>query len=224
MKSSNSDPILSRCNTSNEMSIMKPGSTIDVEQLNQFHRLRVAAWHDVAQCVEAELPWQAIEANHYYNFILWHEEDVARRDDIPAARVREAKRNIDRYNQARNDAMEKIDDWIMDALPKSNLTVGIAGLHSETIGMMIDRLSIMALKEYHMLEQATRPDAGPEHRQKCAARVRVLQEQQADLTESLRALLDDIYAGRRRFKIYRQLKMYNDPALNPQLYAQQAPK
>jgi hypothetical protein len=195
---------------------------IDVERLNDFHQMWTTAWHREANCLEEVQPWKAIEANHYYNFSLWHEEDIARRDDIPPQRVREAKRNIDRYNQARNDAMEKIDDWVLGSLPKDMPDRECGPLHSETIGMMIDRLSIMALKEYHMAEQAARPEAGAEHRQKCEARVRVLQEQQQDLSEALRTLMDDIFSGRRRFKIYRQLKMYNDPTLNPQLYAQQA--
>lgn len=177
-----------------------------------------------AKCTQGAQPWVAIESNHFNNFALWHEEDVARRDDIPAEKVRAAKRNIDRFNQARNDAMEKIDDWILGTLIKRS-DVPPSGLaHSETLGMMIDRLSIMALKEYHMAEQAVRQDAKEEHRQKCAARVAVLQEQQRDLTEALRVLLDDILAGRRCFKLYRQFKMYNDPALNPQLYIQHKPK
>jgi hypothetical protein len=204
--------------------MMKHEQRIDVERLNDFHQVWTAAWHLAAKCLEDNQPWKAIEANHFHNFALWHEEDIARRDDIPLQRVRDAKRNIDRHNQARNDAVETIDDWVLGSLAKENPVNGCGPLHSETIGMMIDRLSIMALKEYHMAEQAARPDASAAHRQKCESRVGVLREQQKDLTEALRALLEDVFCRRRRFKIYRQLKMYNDPTLNPQLYAQAAAK
>jgi hypothetical protein len=196
---------------------------IDVDELNRSHRLWTVTWHINASCSQDAGPWSAIEANHFNNFALWHEEDFARRDDIPLERVRDAKRNIDRFNQARNDAMEKIDDYILSALPKEAQVATGCVPHSETIGMMIDRLSIMALKEYHMAEQAVRQDAGEEHRQRCASRVALLQEQRKDLTEALRLLLDGISTGLRRFKVYRQLKMYNDPTLNPQLYIKSVP-
>ena len=192
---------------------------INVDRIDELHRRCVIEWHLGSGLLQAEEPWVFVEQNHDYNFQLWHEEDIARRDDLPAERIKDAKRNIDRFNQARNNAMEQVDDWILNLLKKNEvITKSDAILHSETPGMMIDRLSIMALKEYHMAEQAARSDAPDEHRAKCAARVAVLKEQQGDLGNALRTLLIELGDGRKRFKVYRQFKMYNDPALNPQLY------
>ena len=193
---------------------------IDVKNLILLYSQWTSAWHAQVALTQNAQPWAAAEQNHNYNFCLWHEEDIARRDDLPAGRIKEAKRNIDRYNQARNNAMEQIDDWILAMLQEGGVSVSLdASLHSETPGMMIDRLSIMALKEYHMAEQAERVDVSSEHRAKCAVRVTVLKEQQADLADALRILLSELASGRRGFKVYRQFKMYNDPTLNPQLYA-----
>lgn len=193
---------------------------VNIERLIQLHRQWTIGWHVALSLGQIEQPWAAAEQNHDFNFRLWHEEDIARRDDLPAERIKEAKRNIDRFNQARNNAMEQIDDWILTKLQETGVvaTENVL-LHSETPGMMIDRLSIMALKEYHMIEQAARVDASAEHRAKCSARVAVLKEQLGDLGDALRSLLADLSAGRRRLKVYRQFKMYNDPTLNPQLYA-----
>lgn len=191
---------------------------IDLARLNIFHRQATVAWHECISPASGSLPWEAIEDNHAQNFRLWHEEDIARRRDLGDTRVAEAKRAIDVFNQARNNAMERMDDWVLSELAGTGVAAADGVLHSETPGMMIDRLSIMALKEYHMSEQVARGDADEAHRQKCAARVSVLQEQQSDLSAALAGLLADLRAGRRRFKVYRQFKMYNDPTLNPQLY------
>eukprot|EP00903_Cladosiphon_okamuranus_P003768 g3766.t1 len=157
-------------------------------------------WHENDLPLHQGTPMSFVEENHRHNFDLWHEEDIARRDDIPAERIKQAKRNIDHYNQQRNNAMEKIDDWILSELKQRGITCNEGLLHSETPGMMIDRLSIMALKNYHMDEQVQRDDASPEHREKCEVKVKVLIEQQADLTASLKSLLADVFSGQRRFK------------------------
>ena len=149
------------------------------------------------------------------NFDLWHEEDMARRDDLGADRVRQAKRAIDRCNQARNDAIERLDAWFLDQMPATRCD---SPLHSETPGMIIDRLSILALKLYHMRIEATRERATEEHRRKCSDKCALLEEQFGDLKNCCQELLEQFQAGTRRFKIYRQLKMYNDASLNPQLY------
>ncbi|EIP97509.1 hypothetical protein OpiT1DRAFT_01950 [Opitutaceae bacterium TAV1] len=153
--------------------------------------------------------------NHLYNFQLWHEEDVARRDDLGFERVYQAKRSIDRYNQRRNDMIEEMDKALVIALepPESGCP-----RNSETPGMIIDRLSILALKEYHMAEETRRADVEAAHRESCAAKLERIVRQRDDLTESLATLLEDVIAGRRTFAVYYQFKMYNDPALNPQLY------
>ena len=197
--------------------------TLDVEELNHLHRRLTHDWHRCPKRSQTTWPWVAIEENHDFNFQLWHEEDIARSDEISLERLREAKRNIDRFNQARNNAMEKIDDYILGKLHESGLLTTGGSLHSETPGMMIDRLSIMTLKEYHMQEQASRDDASAEHREKCMARVEVLQDQQRDLAHALSVILKELILGQRRFKVYRQFKMYNDPTLNPHLYERDCP-
>lgn len=187
------------------------------DQIVEFQANLTQTWHERDTPPRADLPWCPIERNHRMNFDLWHEEDIARRDDLGAERVRQAKRQIDRYNQARNDAMEQIDIWIQSQLQ------GIEGrghLHSETPGMIIDRLSILSLKHYHMAEEAQRQSATLEHRQRCGAKVQVITVQISDLKDCLQDLLQQLAVGERRFKLYKQFKMYNDPSLNPQLYRQ----
>lgn len=159
--------------------------------------------------------WQWIEANHRCNNLLWDEEDLARRRDVPDAEIAANKRAIDGYNQRRNDAIERIDEHLLAALGEA---APGARLNSETAGAMIDRLSILALKVRAMREQTERTDATPEHVAACRAKLARLQEQRGDLAGCLDALLDDALAGRAYFKVYRQFKMYNDPALNPYLY------
>jgi hypothetical protein len=160
-----------------------------------------------------------MERNHRMNFDLWHAEDVARRDDLGPASVRDAKRTIDRCNQARNDAIEQMDVWLLGQLPPARPDVSV---HSETPGMIIDRLSIMALKIYHMRIEAERESATDEHRRKCSQKCAVLAEQHADLTQCLRRLAAELQAGTRQCKLYRQFKMYNEASLNPQLYQKPA--
>jgi hypothetical protein len=171
-------------------------------------------WHETPATQEADLPWTIVERNHRMNFDLWHEEDIARRDDLGAERVRQAKRNIDRFNQNRNDAIEQLDSWFFAQVPMRS----DCPQHSETPGMIVDRLSILALKIYHMRLEAARETATQEHRGKCAAKAAVLEEQLHDLAKCLQEFLNQLQAGTRRFKIYRQFKMYNDATLNPQLY------
>jgi hypothetical protein len=190
---------------------------IDVKNILTLQKSEITDWHREMTNKEESLPWKFIEENNQYNFKLWHEEDIARIRDIDPMRIVEAKRNIDQYNQARNNAMEKIDEWILSYLELA--TVQSADkLHSETPGMMIDRLSIMQLKRYHMEEETLRLDASAEHKSKCLARVNVLNEQIADLSNCLVDILEQLESGKLRFKVYRQFKMYNDPSLNPQLY------
>lgn len=190
---------------------------IDLKKLLAFQASKVESWHQSVELTASELPWTAIEENHQFNFLLWHEEDIARVKDIPFERIVEAKRNIDHYNQMRNNAMEKIDEWVLNYIRVNNVSEAVK-MHSETPGMMIDRLSIMALKEYHTQEEVDRDDASSEHVEKCRIRVNTLQQQIGDLASCLEQVLNQIEAGQLKFKVYRQLKMYNDPSLNPQLY------
>jgi hypothetical protein len=174
-------------------------------------------WHDspAAPISVDQEPARLAGENHRRNFDLWHVEDEARRDDLGAEHVYRAKRAIDRLNQERNDFIQRMDEWFVHHLRPP--TAGCP-LNSETPGMMIDRLSILALKTYHMAIEATRPEATTEHRAKAQQKVVVLEQQRVDLAQCLQALLDDIKAGQRTFKVYFQFKMYNDPTLNPALY------
>ncbi len=177
--------------------------------------------------------WTWIQANHRFNSQLWAEEDLARRTQVADAEIAKNKRAIDGFNQARNDAIERIDEILLLALglvdeasargdaPRSRAAEG-ARLNSETAGSMVDRLSILALKVHAMRAQATRADADEAHRASAAARLARLQEQRADLAGCLRGLLADAAAGRAYFKVYRQFKMYNDPRFNPALVAERA--
>lgn len=195
---------------------------ISVEKLNSFQDAKVAEWHLDFKQTETEMPWVFIEENLKWNYLLWHEEDIARIQDIDPLRIVEAKRNIDKFNQARNNAMEKIDEWILNYLQINNINHG-ERIHSETPGMMIDRLAIMSLKKYHMAEETMRTDADDEHKEKCKAKVSILTEQIKDLSSALEHVLSELLASRLRFKVYRQLKMYNDPSLNPELYKRSKP-
>lgn len=157
----------------------------------------------------AEGVWQPIERNHRFNARLWDEEDLARRLDAPDAEIVANKRNIDLLNQGRNDSVEQIDEILVSRLgePKGP---GVRQ-HSETPGMMIDRLSILSLKIRAMGAQLERADADADHRAACAAKLHILREQREDLSRCLDELLAECVRGTACFKVYRQFKMYNDP-------------
>jgi hypothetical protein len=156
---------------------------------------------------------------HRFNFLLWHEEDVARSPTVTDGRIAQVKRAIDRYNQARNDCIEKVDDWLIaDLADRGIVAAPDAPAATETPGAAIDRLSILELRRYHMGEQIDRKDATPEHREKAADRLAVLDLQRQHLVESTNRLLAEIFAGDRPLRVFRQMKMYNDPTMNPHLY------
>lgn len=149
--------------------------------------------------------------------VQWHFEDIIRDPHINPEEALLLKRRIDRSNQDRTDLVEQIDSYFrqkyseVDVLPD-------ARINTESPAWAVDRLSILALKIYHMREQAERADASEEHRMKCRQKLNVLLEQQVDLSTAIDQLLEDIEAGRKYMKVYRQMKMYNDPATNPVLY------
>lgn len=175
--------------------------------------------------------WHWVETNHRHNRLLWDEEDLARRTQVADAEIAANKRAIDGHNQARNDAIERIDELLLLALglvdadsarsdTPASRAPATARLHSETAGAMIDKLSILALKCFAMRAQTERGDVDDAHRSACRARLARLGEQRADLATCLDALLADAQAGRAYFKVYRQFKMYNDARLNPALVAE----
>jgi hypothetical protein len=181
----------------------------------------------------ASLLWHWIGTNHFYNSKLWAEEDLARRTTVSDSEIALNKRAIDRYNQARNDATERVDEILLTALglvdaasaqtdaPVAKIPHG-ARLNSETAGSIIDRMSIMALKIHAMHAQTTRTDVDEAHRQSSQVKLDRLMQQRADLGACLDTLISDTQAGRAYFKVYRQFKMYNDPRFNPALVAEQA--
>lgn len=163
----------------------------------------------------------SIEFNLYMkcwiDTVQWHLEDIIRDPHIDLADALSLKRRIDHSNQDRTDLVEQIDTYFRQQY--SNIKpLPDARLNTESPAWAIDRLSILALKIYHMKEQAERKDATEEHRKKCAAKLEVLLEQQKDLSLAIDQLLEDIEAGRKYMKVYRQMKMYNDPSTNPVLY------
>ena len=163
--------------------------------------------------------WQMIELNHRYNCLLWDEEDLARRKQVPDTEIASNKRAIDGFNQKRNDAIERIDESLLDALSASILKPG-ARLNSETAGSIVDRLSILSLKIFHMRLQTFRTDVDNEHIESCRSRLNRFLEQRRDLSGCLDRLLADASRGDAWFKVYRQFKMYNDPKLNPAVYGE----
>ena len=149
--------------------------------------------------------------------VQWHYEDIIRDPHIDPVEALALKRRIDHSNQDRTDLVEAIDSYFRQYY--SNVTpLPDARLNTESPAWAVDRLSILALKIYHMQEQVDREDASEEHRQKCRMKLNVLLEQQVDLSTAIDQLLDDIEQGRKYMKVYRQIKMYNDPATNPVLY------
>jgi hypothetical protein len=196
---------------------------ISVAEITTLHRETVARWHRE----EISNPYAGflhlVCEQHRFNYLLWHEEDIARSPDVGDARIAQVKRAIDKYNQQRNDGIEKLDDALISLLREYGVILADgAKQNTETPGSAIDRLSILSLRIYHMLEQLDRTDATPEHIEKVQQRLAIINEQHHDLSQSLTELLDDIFSGRKRLKVYRQFKMYNDPSLNPYLYGAKA--
>jgi hypothetical protein len=163
---------------------------------------------------------QTVFANHLANFHIWHAEDEARLPDSSDQRVVLSKRTIDRENQRRNDFAELCDTILLDYLERHMLPNPEAELHTETPGLIIDRLSILSLKLFHTAEEVYRLDAPAGHSERNRERHHILIEQCDDLVKGLDRLWRQVLTGERRFKQYRQLKMYNDPTLNPALYMQ----
>jgi hypothetical protein len=157
-------------------------------------------------------------SQHRANFELWHVEDRARIPGATDAEIVSVKRAIDEINQRRNDLTERCDGLLLEALAGSKLPNPAAELNSESPGLMIDRLSILALKIFHTREEIERADAPEGHAERNRERLGLLTEQRDDLARCLDRLWAEVLAGRRRFKVYRQLKMYNDPTLNPAIY------
>jgi hypothetical protein len=204
-----------------------------VDPLIRWQDGAVVAWHENRSQVEAAIErdgWPegpldpalsaAIGREHLTNILLWHEEDEARRPDVGDSVIAGVKRRIDVLNQRRNDLIEAIDETIAAVLEAHAIEQrGGCRLHSETPGAIIDRLSILASKIFHMRQEAEREDAATEHRRRCAGRLALLEGQRSDLARCLEVLFGELVDGRATFRIYRQFKMYNDPETNPAVRA-----
>jgi hypothetical protein len=192
---------------------------LDAMLITRMQDERTVAWHESEEDRGDEPISDGLMAiateQHRANFDLWHEEDKARDPGASDADIAAVKRVIDRLNQRRNDLVEKMDQWLLNGLEEN----AVAPLHSETPGLMIDRLSILALKIYHTREEANRDSATEAHRVRNQQRLALLEEQRGDLAGCLDTLWSEVLDGKRRFKLYRQLKMYNDPELNPAVYS-----
>jgi hypothetical protein len=194
---------------------------LDAHQITQLHDQATLNWHQPGPWPDSvapssELLIQTLLAHHRANFDLWHEEDKAREPEASDATIAQVKHAIDTLNQTRNDLVEVMDRELLAAAGTQNPD---APLHSESPGLILDRLSILALKIYHTEEETHRASASEAHRQKNLSRLALLEEQRTDLAACLDQLWTEVLNGKRRFKLYRQMKMYNDPDLNPMVYA-----
>ncbi len=199
-------------------------ATIAANSIKYLHDRFTKSWHEDPGAEPHVLnAWQKLLARHHFaNCEIWHIEDEARTPGAPDQVIADAKRRIDIANQRRNDLVEQIDLQVLKVLNAHALPDAEAPLHSETPGLIVDRLSILELKIYHTREEIRRKDSPAGHAERNQQRLKLLEEQRTDLAFCLDALWRDILEGRRRFKVYRQLKMYNDPALNPAIYSNKA--
>lgn len=155
---------------------------------------------------------------NWIDAVQWHLEDIIRDPQIDPVKALEIKRRIDHSNQDRTDLVEMIDSYFLEKY-SSVKPAADATINTESPAWAVDRLSILALKIYHMEQEVKRTDATPEHIAKCDVKYKTLLEQRVDLSSAIDQLLSDIEAGRKYMKVYKQMKMYNDPSLNPVLYA-----
>ncbi len=186
--------------------------------IEDYHR-----WDDVDHPIEN--PYEVGTIDHllyhknWIDTVQWHLEDIIRDPAIDPVEALKIKRRIDKSNQDRTDMVEYIDSYLLDKY-KAIVPAADARLNTETPAWAIDRLSILALKIYHMARETERTDVDETHREACHRKLDVLLMQQVDLSRAIEELIEDIEAGRKYMKTYKQMKMYNDPSLNPVLYGQ----
>ena len=197
---------------------MKANDIFDIfaRQVAEYHRIDsvdVPIANPYAEGSFEHLLWE----KNYVDTVQWHLEDLIRPEDVDPVEALRLKRWIDRSNQRRTDMVEQIDDHYMQEFAKVTLHPD-AKINTETPAWALDRLSILALKIYHFGIEVARTDVSAEQHERCVAKYNTLLEQKADLTQAIDDLLQELAVGRKRMKLYRQMKMYNDPLLNPMLY------
>jgi len=192
-------------------------SRIFNEAINDYHRYDNVD-RPAKNPFAAGSPDALLYEKNWVDTVQWHLEDIVRDPRIDPVEALEIKRRIDRSNQVRTDMVEYIDSYFLDKYKEIKPAVG-ARINTETPAWAVDRLSILALKIYHMRIEAMRTDVDQAHREACRAKLDVLLAQRDDLSRSIDELLEDIQRGAKRMKVYKQMKMYNDPSLNPVLYA-----
>lgn len=200
--------------------VSQVSNSIFAQSINDYHLK-----DDVHTSISNPYPKDALEhllyLKNWIDTVQWHLEDIIRNPQIDPAEALKIKRWIDKSNQERTDVVEYIDSFFLekykDVSPSASATI-----NTESPAWAIDRLSILALKIYHMQAEVVRPEATPEHKASCEQKLSVLLEQRTDLSTAIDALLNDIAQGKKYMKVYKQMKMYNDPSLNPVLYQQKA--
>jgi hypothetical protein len=190
--------------------------TIFNKSIDDYHKT-----DNVDAPIQNPYPSGSFEALLYHknwiDTVQWHLEDIIRLPEINPTEALGIKRRIDKSNQDRTDRVEQIDDYFLEQFKNVSPKAGTR-INSETPAWLLDRMSILMLKIFHMKEQTDRTDAGAEHLAKCQSKLAVLMEQKMDMQLAFDELMEDIGSGNRRFKVYRQMKMYNDASLNPMLY------
>lgn len=198
------------------MSFTTLGKRIFTESILDYHKN-----DHVDTPIRNPYPLKSIEyylyLKNWIDTVQWHLEDIIRDPAIDPAEALKIKRRIDKSNQDRTDLVELIDSYFLDKYKDVQVSPD-AIINTESPAWAIDRLSILALKIYHMRQEVERTDTTPEHHTQCEAKLNVLLEQQKDLSSAIDQLIADIEAGHKYMKVYKQMKMYNDPSLNPVLY------
>ncbi|HTF17653.1 MAG TPA: DUF4254 domain-containing protein [Chryseolinea sp.] len=199
---------------------------LNANQCYEAFNRSIADYHkvdDVDKSINNPYPQGSFEAllygKNWIDTVQWHLEDIVRNPEINPVEGLKLKRRIDKSNQERTDVVERVDDYFLDRF-KNVVPKADARINSETPAWLLDRMSILMLKIYHMEEQTKRTDAAPDHIARCESKLSLLMEQKSDMRAAFDDLMEDIGNGVRRFKVYRQVKMYNDPSLNPVLYKQ----
>jgi hypothetical protein len=190
------------------------------QSINDYH-----VKDDVDAAVVNPYPADSLEhllyLKNWIDTVQWHLEDLIRLPGIDANEAVKLKRRIDSSNQHRTDVVEYIDSWFLKKF-QDRIILQNATINTESPAWAIDRLSILELKVFHMNVEANRETASEEHKTSCREKLQVLQEQRKDLSKAIDDLLEDIAAGRKYMKVYKQMKMYNDESLNPVLYSQKS--